>query len=226
MKILGIDTSTKFLCLGVYDQGKIYEYNLECGRKISALLTITIKRVVKALNWQVNDIDYFACGLGPGSFTGLRITAATIKGMAWSLNKPVLGISSLDILAKNVTKDGVIVPAIDAKRNLIYCSMYKNKKGILRRTAPYMLLSIDEFLKKVRANSILLGDATALYKEKILKNISGVTILDKDYWQLKGGNIIYLALKRLKDKKINNAFDIKPIYLYPKECQIRKTSNR
>lgn len=225
MKILGIDTSTKFLCLGLYDQGKIYEYNLECGRKMSALVTITIKRVLEALGWRINDIDYFACGLGPGSFTGLRITVATVKAMAWSLNKPVLGISSLDILAKNVTKDGVIVPAVDAKRNLIYCSMYKNKKGILRRIAPYMLLSIDEFLKKLKADSILLGDAAALYKEKILKNISDVTILDKDYWQLKGSNIIYLALKRLKDKKINNAFDIKPIYLYPKECQI-KNSNR
>lgn len=224
MKILGIDTSTKFLCLGIYDQGRIYEYNLECGRKLSSLLTTTIKRAVEALNWQINDIDYFACGLGPGSFTGLRIAVATIKGMAWSLNKPLLGISSLDILAKNVAGDAVIVPAIDAKRNLIYCSIYKNKKGILRRTAPYMLLSIDDFLKKVRANSTLLGDAITLYKEKILKNISGVTILDKDYWHLQGHNIIYLALEELRNKKINNAFDIKPIYLYPKECQIKNKS--
>ena len=202
MKILGIDTSTKFLCLGVYDQDKIYEYNLECGRKLSSLLTLTIKRVVEALNWRINDIDYFACGLGPGSFTGLRIAVATIKGIAWSLNKPALGISSLDILARNVTTDAVIVPAIDAKRNLIYCSIYKNKKGILKRTAPYMLLSIDEFLKKVKPNSTLLGDATHLYKEKILKNISRVTILDRDYWQLKGHNIIYLALDCSETKKL------------------------
>ncbi len=224
MKILGIDTSTKFLCLGVYDEGRIYQYNLECGRKISSLLTPTIKRVVEALNWQASDIDYFACGLGPGSFTGLRIAVATIKGMAWSLNKPLLGISSLDILAKNAAADAVVIPAIDAKRNLIYCSIYKNKKGILRRTAPYMLLSIDEFLKKVKPNSVLLGDALGLYKEKILENTSGVTILDKDYWQLNGSNIIYLALEKLKGKKINNAFDIKPIYLYPKECQIKNKS--
>ncbi len=222
MKILGIDTSTKFLCLGLYDQGRIYEYNLECGRKTSALLALTINRVLQALGWRLKDINYFACGLGPGSFTGLRIGVATIKAMAWSLDKPVLGISSLDILAKNAAQDGLVMPAVDAKRNLIYCSIYKNKKGTLRRTAPYMLLSIDEFLKKVKAGSILLGDATALYKEKILKNTSDVTMLDRDYWQLKGTNIINLALKRLKEKKINNAFDIKPIYLYPKECQIRK----
>ncbi len=223
MKILGVDTTTKFLCLGIYDGSKIYEYSLESGIKHSALLVPTIKRVLDVLGWHIRDIDYFACGLGPGSFTGMRVGLSTIKGLSWSLDKPIIGISSLDILARNASRlGGYIVPAIDAKRGLIYCSIYRIKNGALKRIAPYLLLNEGEFLKKIPKNSIVLADAINLYKEDILRKIKGIKILDKDYWYPKAHNIIKLALERIEDKKFNNAFKIKPIYLYPKECQIRK----
>ena len=128
MKILAIDTTTKYLCLGLYDDGKIYEYNLETGRLLSNLIALTIKRALDAVSWQPADIDYFACGIGPGSFTGTRVGVATIKGMSWPFKKPVLGISTLDILARNVAdSNNYIYPVIDAKRNLIYVSAFKDR---------------------------------------------------------------------------------------------------
>ena len=224
MKILGIDTTTKFLCLGIYDGSKVYEYNMDLGKAQSSLLVPTIKRALDALGRSIGDIDYFACGLGPGSFTGVRVGMSTIKGFAWSINKPVLGISTLDILAKNIKiNDGFIVPIIDAKRNLIYSSIYKAKRGTLKRIMPYMLLTKDEFFKKAKPYSIVLGDAVGLYKEDILRNIKGVNLLDKDCWYPKAHNIITLALEKIKAKNWDNAFDIRPIYLYPQECQIRKS---
>lgn len=222
MKILGIDTTTKFLCLGIYDDNKVYEYNLEVGRRLSVLLVQTIKRVLDTLGWQVSDIDYFACGLGPGSFTGIRVGLATIKGLSWRKNKPVIGISTLDILAKNARiDDGLIIPIVDAKRNLIYCCNYKAKNGNIKRISPYMLLSENELLKKIKKNAVILGDALNLYKENILKSKKWVAILDRDYWYPRAHNIIMLALERIKQKKFTSPFNIQPIYLYPKECQIR-----
>ncbi|MCM8795553.1 MAG: tRNA (adenosine(37)-N6)-threonylcarbamoyltransferase complex dimerization subunit type 1 TsaB, partial [Candidatus Omnitrophica bacterium] len=97
MRILGVDTTTKFLSLGIYDNGKIYEYNLELERKHLVLLSLTIDRVLKALGWKVEDLDYLACGLGPGSFTGIRIGLSTIKGLGFALNKPLIGIPTLDV---------------------------------------------------------------------------------------------------------------------------------
>ncbi len=241
MKILGIDTTTKFLSLGVYDNAnpvrntiynkgyskisngaKIYEYNLDLGRRHSNLLMVTIKRVLDALGWDARDIDYFACGTGPGSFTGIRIGIATIKGLSFSLNKPVIGISTLDILARNAgITDDPIVPIIDARRSLIYCSVYRKKNNILRRMMPYMLLTEEEFFKKAGNNAVLLGDAVNLYKQKILENIKGATILEKEHWYPKGRSIVELALERIKNNKIDNPFELAPIYLYPKECQIQ-----
>lgn len=223
MRILGIDTTTKFLCIVLYEDGRVYEYNLEVGRKLSAVICVTIKRILDSLKLKASSIDYFACGLGPGSFTGVRIGLATIKAMAWSLNKPIIGIPTLDILAKGARlKDGYIIPAIDAKRNLIYCSKYKVKNGNLKRVSAYMLIDIEEFLEKAKDNSVFLGDALNLYKDKLLGKIKGAIVLDKDNWYPKGHSIIELALEKIKAKEFDSVFKIKPIYLYPKECQIRK----
>lgn len=222
MKILAIDTSTRFLCIAVYDDGRIYEYNLESCRQHSRLIILTIKRILDSLGWEPDDIDYYCCGTGPGSFMGLRIGIAAIKGLAWSLNKPVLAISSLDTLAKNADRDGIIMPAIDAKRKLIYCSVYKNKNCKLKRISPYILVSVEEFLKKAKAGSIILGDAIDLYTREFLSGIKGAVLLDKDYWRVQPHNMIYLALEQIKNKKIYSAFSIKANYLYPKECQISR----
>lgn len=224
MKILAVDTTTQFLCLGFYGEDKLYEYNLELGRRHSELLVPTISRALRALDWQLEDIDYFACGLGPGSFTGVRIGLAAIKGFAFALNKPVVGISTLDIIARNAKESDAayIMPIIDARRNLLYCSLYKKEKGGLRRIRPYLLLSEKEFLREAKPKSIILGDAAALYKEKILKNIKGAAISSRDYWYPQARHLIALALERIKKEKFDNPFKVKPIYLYPKECQIKQ----
>ena len=227
MKILGIDTATKSLSLGIYDDGRVYECELESGRKLSSLLAPVTARCLEAAGLEVADIDYFACGLGPGSFTGMRIGIAFIKGMAWAAKKPVAGISTLDILAKNVSgASEEIVTAVDAKRDLIYCSIYKNKNGVLKRMAPHMLLSPDQLLKKVKPNSIILGDAAGLYKELFLRRVKGAVVLDRDHWYPKANNLIELALARIKGKELTDCFRLKPIYLYPDECQVRRASNR
>lgn len=222
MKILGIDTTTKILCLGVYAGGKLCEYNLEVGRNLAELLAPTIQRVVAAAGLKIAEIDYFACGLGPGSFTGIRIGLATIKGLSLVRNKPVIGISSLDILARNVEPtERLIVTALDARRGLIYCSSYKYERGLLKRKSGYSLLSPDEFLKKFGARPVILGDALALYGDKISGGIKGATLLDKDYWGLKAHSLMELALVKIKAKQFTSALNVKPIYLYPKECQIK-----
>ena len=222
MKILGIDTTTARLCLGLYIDGQFYEYSLQTGRNLSVLLVPTIQRVIGALGLKIADIDYFACGLGPGSFTGMRIGLATIKGLSVVKNKPVVGISTLDILAKNaLVKDRLIVTALDARRGLIYCSAYKYEQGSLKRKSGYMLLSLDELVKKFPRKVIILGDAVALYSDALLARIKNAAVLDKDYWIVQAHNLMELALAKIKAKQFSSALTIKPIYLYPKECQIK-----
>ncbi|MDD4899694.1 MAG: tRNA (adenosine(37)-N6)-threonylcarbamoyltransferase complex dimerization subunit type 1 TsaB [Candidatus Omnitrophica bacterium] len=224
MKILAIDTTTNTLCLGVYDDGKVYAYSLESGRKLSGLLMATIKNVLDALELKPSEIDYLACGVGPGSFTGLRVGLSTIKGLAFSLNKPIVAVPTLDILAENAEgfNSDYIIPAIDAKRNLIFCSIYKRGNKGIKRVSPYMLLSENEFVSKIKNKALVLGDALNLYQQSLSKRAKNAVLLDKDYWKLNPANLLALSLQRIKKREVTDTFKVKPIYLYPQECQVKK----
>ncbi len=223
MKILGIDTTTKLLCLGLYVDGKTYGYSLETGRKLSSLLVPCIKNVLEAAALKVSDIDYFACGLGPGAFTGIRIGMATIKGLSVTGPKAVIGVPTMDILAENVeAEEALIIPAIDARRGLVYSSSYRKEKGELKRKSGYKLLSPEEFISTISRRAVVFGDGADLYKKKICSDCGSVTFLDKDYWFPKPHNLIKLALRGIKTGQVFSAEEIKPIYIYPQECQVKK----
>ena len=223
MRILAIDTTTDFFTLAVYDSAKVCEYNLKTGRKLSQLLAPAVKETLCALGLSVGDIDYFAAGCGPGSFTGIRLGLSLIKGFSLALRKPIIGEATLDILAMNCPPtDRKIIPAIDAKRGFVYSCAYKYKGGRLKRLTPYSLISRDEFIKTINSPSIVFGDALNIYRDAILEKTGKADFLDKDSWYPKAHNIITLVLKKIKEGKAGRSFKINPVYLYPKECQINK----
>lgn len=224
MRILAIDTTTKFLTLAIYDNGRIAEYNLETGNKLSSLLVPTIKRALEALGLSPSDIDYFAAGIGPGSFTGIRLGLSAIKGFSFALSKPIIGVPTLDALAMNAPSgDKRIITAIDAKRGLVYFCAYKYKNGKLTKMIPYSLLDKNDLYRNIKPFSVILGDALNLYRDDIKSNFGEVLFLDKDTWYPKAHNIVSLALKGIQQGRYSDNFKINPIYLYPKECQIRKS---
>jgi tRNA threonylcarbamoyladenosine biosynthesis protein TsaB len=242
MTILGLDTSTQWLCVAVAYRESLYECRLETGRKLSSLITITLERILQALDLRVSDIDCFVCGLGPGSFTGLRIGVATVKGCAWAAEKKILGISSLDLIAYNaVVRRGFedagrhkantgpagrhIVPVVDARRGLLYCCVYQDNKGALKRVSPYMLLTPQQACSRVPAGSIFLGSGLQLYKDIFSRNTKGGFFLDQDYWYPQPQSLLTLGLQRIKQgKDIFTPEKIQPLYLYPQECQINPAS--
>ncbi len=222
---MGIDTSTKFLCIGFFDNLKIFEYRLNLGRSQSCFLLPSIERILKSLGVKPYQIDYFAVGLGPGSFTGIRIGLSTIKGLAITLKKKVLGMSSLDIIAYNaIPKDNYkfICPVVDAKRGLIYTSLYRKQGDTIRKLKPYKLIPLSELVKMVPGETVFLGDALRLYKKTLMLRVKRARFLDEEFHYPKATNIIKIALERIKSRGLVDAKILKPIYLYPKECQVRK----
>ena len=235
MKILCVDTSTRFLCLGLGDGDIIYEYKLELGTGISELLVPTIGRALESLGWKISAIDYFCCGIGPGSFTGIRVGLAALKALSWSLNKPLVGISSLDTLAQNSGKKAAfVIPVIDAKRGLVYSSIYQVQANHFKRVSGYLLLPPGELVQKMRRmipakalkDSVMLGDGLNICSQECSAGLKAVKFLDKDHWRLEGRHLIALAKASIQDKKYGDAFNLEPLYLYPKECQIRQKNNK
>ncbi len=228
MNILAIDTSTKLLCVGaINNTGKIVEYNIDTSRQHMEMLLPVIKKTLRRLKVALNELDYFAVGLGPGSFTGLRIGLATIKALSLSLNKPIIGISSLDIIAANAAEANtdIVCPLVDAKRHLVFTTIYnRGTNSRLKRKGGYSLISIEELLLKLDSSKRVsfLGDGLMLYKQTLKHSTKRSAFLPEEAWYPKAGNLIRLSLDLINRGKLSSPDKIKPIYLYPKECQIRK----
>ncbi|MFH1339101.1 MAG: tRNA (adenosine(37)-N6)-threonylcarbamoyltransferase complex dimerization subunit type 1 TsaB [Candidatus Omnitrophota bacterium] len=227
MNILAIDTSSKRLCVGLMNnKGRIAGYDLDSGIRHTELLLPTIKKALARAKLSLKQIDYLAVGLGPGSFTGLRIGLATIKGFAAALEKPVVGLPALDILARNAlpANGEIVCPVIDARRNLVYSALYKVTPNGLKRRGAYLLVSIEDLLKKigVRTCVTFLGDGLRMHQQRLKQKLRNSSFLNEGAWYPEAQTLIELAKELIDKGKIGDAGSLRSIYLYPKECQIRR----
>ena len=212
-------------------------------RKHSTQLVSLIDKILKKAGLPLKKLDGFCINKGPGSFTGLRIGITTVKGLAFVLQKPVVAIPSMDILAQNARPvinrrfyNGVkkikaeksrghplqICPIVDAKQNKVYTCLYQSKNGKIVRKSRYLLLPVEELLKRLKGEIIFLGDAIPLYHEVICANrrIKPVFVEEK-FWYPRASATVPLALEYFRRGKFENVNRLAPLYLYPKECQIR-----
>lgn len=131
MNYLAVDTSGKNLTIIIKKDQKYYTYyDDECGVNHSVALMPEIEKLAKSANFDFKDADFFACVVGPGSFTGIRIGVATIKAMCFAFNKPCLSVTSFDALAYN-NPNGKILSLIDARHNGFYACGYDGKEVVL-----------------------------------------------------------------------------------------------
>ncbi len=136
MNYLAVDTSNKNLTVVIKRNGVEYRYNdAECGVNHSVALMPCIEDLAKQAGLDFNELDFIACVVGPGSFTGIRIGVATVKAMCFVYNKPCLSVTSLDTLAYN--KFGKVLALIDAKHNGFYACGYQDGKVVVQ--AEYMM---------------------------------------------------------------------------------------
>src|SRR3989338_3422719 len=134
MNILAFDTSSKHFSLAVAKDGKtLHSRSIFLKKVLSGSIMPAILGILKKAGLTLAKLDGFAVGLGPGSFTSLRVGLSTVKGLAYALKKPVVGIPSLDVLALNVKEDGQICVVCDAKRNMVYACLYQKKGKELKR---------------------------------------------------------------------------------------------
>jgi len=233
MKILYLDTSSKYLSLAVAQDNKVLSRtHRQLDRRHSAQLACLIDKVLKRAKVSLKEIHGFCVSKGPGSFTGLRIGITAVKGLAYALEKPAVAIPSLDILAQNVKKIKSIrkrelvrqvCPIVDARQNKVYACLYQARNGKVIRKSGYLLLPIEELLKKLKGEVLFLGDAIPLYREQIrkTKGIKAVFAGEK-FWYPRASQAIPLALERFRTGKVDDTDSLVPLYLYPKECQIKR----
>ena len=146
MRILSLDTSATVASVAIAnDSVPLAQYTLNAKNTHSETILPMIENMLDALCLKTSDIDLFALSAGPGSFTGVRIGAATVKGLAFASNKPCVEVSTLEALAQNlVFKEGLICTVMNARRSQVYTALFRSNGKKLERLIPDSALSIEE----------------------------------------------------------------------------------
>ncbi len=176
MKILAVDSSAKTASVAVTDGEKlISECFVNAGLTHSRTLMPMVDNALSQADMKINDIDAFCVNAGPGSFTGIRIGVAAIKGLALCQDKPCAGISTLESAAYNFADENCLVSvSMDARCNQVYTALFRCENSKVIRLCDDKAVSIDELceeLKNYNEKIYLAGDGAEIcynvFKDKL-----------------------------------------------------------
>lgn len=151
MIILAFDSTAKAASVAVCDGEKLLGlYNIDNGLTQSELLLPMAENLLKSLRLTFSDVELLAAATGPGSFTGVRIGAALVKGIAFGRDIPCVSVSTLEELAENITPlRGILVAVMDARRNQVYSATFRSDGETAKRLTPDRAISIEELAREL-----------------------------------------------------------------------------
>jgi len=218
LKILALDTSSTVASVAILNENKIVaEYSINYKMTHSVTLMQILENIIKISGIELSDMDAFAINAGPGSFTGLKIGGATVKGLAYVFNKPIISVETTLSLAYNIyIKEGLVCPVMDARRDRVYSGIYEydnyRLKCLLKQDAYELLYLIDK-INSMDKNVVFVGDGADVYKELIIKNCKNAVFAPPHLLSQRAGSVAFAAKIKYEEGKYDTAFNHKPIYL-------------
>lgn len=216
MKILGLDSTANICTAAISDDNRLVaEFTVNVGNTHSETLLPLIEQMLKLSNTDISEIRLFATSIGPGSFTGVRIGAATVKGLAFGKNIPLCEVSTLEALAENLSAfDGILCPVINARRMQVYNALFMCENGVITRLTPDRAISVEELdaeLSSYNKPIYLSGDGYTICKNTFKLTI---TMDTEDKARLHSGYSVCKVAKKMFDSgNTVNDKELSPSYL-------------
>lgn len=153
MITLAFDSTAKAASVAVVRDGKLLAVEtMDNGLTQSELLLPMAEDMLSALRLSYDDISLLAAAVGPGSFTGVRIGVALVKGLAFGKNIPCASVSTIEALAENLSGvDGIVAPCMDARRGQVYTAIFRSSENGIERLTEDMAISHAELAEKLKA---------------------------------------------------------------------------
>lgn len=222
MKILSVDTSARMTSVAIVTEHSVLaEYNIdtrEAGLTHSQSLMPMIESVAKVAQTPLTELDGFAVAEGPGSFTGLRIGIGAVKGLAYALSKPCVGVSTLHALALNAAgHDGIICAAMDARCKQVYTAVFESTGGKINRLTEDMAIAIDGLVEKLasyRKSVFFVGDGADLcYNNLAGKSEHDIILAHPSVRYQRAANVGFAAMDAFINGKAVISAELMPVYL-------------
>ena len=224
MNILSIDTSSSVLSVALKKGGETAEVNFKKGLHHAENLIPLSDKLFRKLKLLPQKVDLIACGIGPGSFTGLRIGISAAKGLAIGLNTKVAAMSSLDLIASHAhIQNGILAVLLDARRERFYTAIYEFQNGIpKKKLLKDSLLTFDELRKYLVPVTHATGDGVRLFSDQIQAAVKHeIVFLSEKFWYPRAASAFDI-LKRQKKIKTVALNALKPAYMRLTEAEERR----
>ena len=228
MKILSFESSTALGSVAAIENGRVLAAR-ESQQQQSH--TEHIHRfaleILNEVDWKWSDVDAFACGSGPGSFTGIRISANTAKTFAYGFNKPLVTVDSLSVLTAQVQDlTRPVLPMINAYKNMIYCASMSHKQDIVEILRPPEAIPVRDLAGVITEDHWVVGDGWLSYvnffPSEFRRYLHRPTS-PQDYPT--AATLGILAEKKYLHKNSNSTFEWKsfvPLYIRASEAEENK----
>lgn len=217
MLTLAFDTSSRTAAVAILqDRDILYDKVINSGLNHSEVLMPEIEQALNQADADISDIDLFACTLGPGSFTGLRIGVSTLKGLMLATEKPAVGVSSLASLAMNAESTSkLICSMIDAGRGQVYSAYFRyNDKNILNQISEEKAFNTKEKMDSFDQDTLFVGDGAIKYSDQIRTIKSQkLMILPEEKQYIRASCVGFLGLEKYAVNDLLDVSNIVPFYL-------------
>ena len=186
LKRLVIDSATQFLFVGLYDDFECLGYYHQAGKNDhSVKLMPEIEGLLSKNNLKVKDLDEIYVGIGPGSYTGLRIGVVIAKMFGWNNNISVFSVSSLAFLASSYNGEGLVLAEIDARRGNSFLGLYDVSNGFLTIHDDEKLVNLEEYKASIKGDFVVasegLPNVEMIIKSKMFSNVEDIHGLNPNY---------------------------------------------
>jgi len=227
MLTLAFDTSGKTAAVAILrDDIIIYDVIINSGSNHSEVLLPAIHQACAQSGIKIDNMDLFACTIGPGSFTGLRIGASTMKGLMLATGKPAAGISALAALALNSGKTSKKIGALmDAGRGQVYSAYFKyGHNGFMEQVGEDRILN-PAHIKNENDEIIYVGDGALRYADIIRENHhQDIEIIPATQQYIRASSVAVLGREKYHRHELLDAAKFIPVYLRSHDAQVKKFS--
>jgi len=171
MIVLGIETSTRVGTMAIVKKNKVLaEEILSENLRHAGLFEEVLKKLLNKSDLKEDRLDAFAVGLGPGSFTGIRVGLTIAKGLSFVLKKPLLGVGTLDVLVHQFSFLGErLCPIISGEAHEVYGALFEKKDGVMKKVVPEFNAAVEDLPEIIGKSAYIFGPGLEKQREAIEK---------------------------------------------------------
>ena len=225
LKLLTIQTATPAGSVALTDGERLLgELFLDVRKPHGGWLLGAVDHLLQAAGLTVADLAGFGVTVGPGSFTGLRVGLATVKGLALATGKPVAGVSTLQTLALQAPHAALPVCALlDARKKEVYCALFTWEDGGLRPIMPERVLPPEQLSAEIAGPVLFVGDGARAYRTLLVRQFGGrARFLAAAHDPPRAAHAALLALQLFEAGEARAAAEVNPVYIRPSEAELHK----